>query len=77
MKKTEKEYIHELGMEELLERITQEQLMFQKTRFRHAVSPIENPLSIRDLRRNIARLKTELKKRQLAAAQKPTDDGTE
>lgn len=29
----------------------------------HAVSPIENPLSIRKIRRTIARLKTEISKR--------------
>ena len=29
----------------------------------HAVSPVENPLQIRNLRRTIARLKTELLKR--------------
>ena len=29
----------------------------------HAVSPLENPLQIRNLRRTIARLKTELLKR--------------
>ncbi len=29
----------------------------------HAVSPIENPLEIRNLRRTIARLKTEIAKR--------------
>jgi len=29
----------------------------------HAVSPVENPLQIRNLRRTIARLKTEIFKR--------------
>ncbi|MHC5202837.1 50S ribosomal protein L29 [Myroides sp. LJL119] len=31
----------------------------------HAVSPIENPLQIRNVRRSIARVKTELSKREL------------
>ncbi|MHC5308893.1 50S ribosomal protein L29 [Myroides sp. LJL116] len=31
----------------------------------HAVSPIENPLQIRAMRRSIARVKTELSKREL------------
>ena len=77
MKKTDKEYIHELGMDELLERITQEQVMYQRTKFRHAVSPIENPLTLREMRRNIARLKTELRRRQLVEAKTKADDGTE
>ena len=34
-----------------------------ETKTTHAVSPIENPLSIRKIRRTIARLKTEISKR--------------
>jgi large subunit ribosomal protein L29 len=34
--------------------------------FAHAITPLENPMSIRALRRDISRLKTELKKRTLA-----------
>ena len=77
MKKADRQYIHELGMQELLERITQEEIMFQRTRFRHSVSSIENPLSIRDMRRNIARLKTELRRRQMADAKNKVADGKE
>jgi len=33
------------------------------TKSTHAVSPLENPLEIRNLRRTIARLKTEISKR--------------
>ncbi|MGH2565963.1 MAG: 50S ribosomal protein L29 [Ginsengibacter sp.] len=35
----------------------------KKIGFAHAISPLENPMSIRGLRKDIARLKTELKKR--------------
>ena len=34
-----------------------------KTKLSHNISPIENPLKIRHMRRDIARLKTELRKR--------------
>lgn len=47
----------------LANRIQDEELQLKKTQFSHAVNPIENPLSIRGMRRNIARLKTEQTKR--------------
>ena len=33
---------------------------FNKLKLAHAISPIENPIQIKDLRRTIARLETEL-----------------
>jgi len=36
----------------------------------HAISPLENPLEIRNTRRTIARLKTELRRRQLEESKK-------
>lgn len=38
-----------------------------KMKLAHSVSPMENPLQIRTLRRSIARLKTELTKREAQA----------
>ena len=40
-----------------------------RMRFNHAISPLDNPLSVRFLRREIARLNTELNNRAKAAAQ--------
>ena len=56
-----------LDNEALNEKISDEQMRLKKTRFSHAVNPIENPLSIKIQRRNIARLKTEQRKRELGA----------
>ncbi len=56
-----------LDNEALNERISDEELRLKKTRFSHAVNPIENPLSIKTQRRAIARLKTEQRKRALGA----------
>lgn len=39
----------------------------EKMKITHAVAPIENPLQIRHTRKTIARLKTELKKRETQA----------
>jgi len=77
VKKGDKQYIHELGQQELLDRISQEESMYQRMKFRHAVSAIENPLNIREMRKNIARLKTELRRRHLADAKTKQEDGKE
>jgi large subunit ribosomal protein L29 len=50
---------------DLKARITEDQLRLKKLEFAHAISPLENPMSIRGLRKDIARLKTELKKKEL------------
>ncbi len=39
-----------------------------KMKLAHSVAPMENPLQIRSLRRSIAKLKTELTKREAQAA---------
>ena len=54
-----------LDNEALNDKIGDEQLRLKKTRFSHAVNPIENPQSIKMQRRAIARLKTEVRKREL------------
>lgn len=46
--------------------IADEEMRMKKLQFSHAVNPIENPLSIRSLRRRIAQMKTEQTKRSLA-----------
>lgn len=47
-------------------KISEDEMRLKKMQFAHAITPLENPMSIRDLRRDISRLKTELKKRALA-----------
>ena len=58
--------IKELSTKELIERLDTERDDYTKLKFNHAVSPLDNPLKLRYSRRNIARLITELKKRQTA-----------
>ena len=57
--------IHELSLRELIERIDNEKNFLTRLKLNHAISPLDNPLKIRASRRNIARLMTELGKRQL------------
>ncbi len=54
-----------LNEADLKAKITEDELRMKKLSFAHAISPLENPQSIRTLRRDIARLKTALKKVQL------------
>ncbi|NIG56991.1 50S ribosomal protein L29 [Chitinophaga sp. Cy-1792] len=54
-----------LSEQDLKEKISAEQLRLKKMTFGHAITPIENPMSIRSVRRDIARMNTELRRRQL------------
>ena len=56
-----------MNVQDLQARIKEDELRIKKLKFAHAVSPLENPMSIRDVRRDLARVKTELKKKQLGS----------
>lgn len=55
-----------LNEADLAARIQDDEVRLKKLKFAHTTSPLENPMSIKLLRRDIARLKTELKKKQNA-----------
>ena len=55
-----------MSVEDLKARIQEDELRLKKMKFAHAISPLENPMSIRLFRKDIARIKTELHKRELA-----------
>ena len=57
--------IRELSIKELEERLESEESMMIRMRMNHAVSPLDNPNKIIETRRNIARLKTEMRARQI------------
>ncbi len=57
--------IHGMNDNDLKARIKEDELRLKKLEFAHAISPLESPSSIRNLRRDLARLKTELKKKEL------------
>jgi large subunit ribosomal protein L29 len=50
---------------DLRAKIQEDELRLKKLSFAHAMTPLENPVSIRSLRKDIARLKTELRKKEL------------
>jgi len=57
--------IKELNNKEILERMDTEQERLVRLKLNHAISPLDNPLQIKDVRRNIARLATELRQREI------------
>ena len=62
--------IRELNQQELLERIEAEQVNLTRLRMNHSVSPLDNPNQIIFTRRLVARLKTELRMREMNETQK-------
>ena len=61
-----KEYINSiqgLGVEDLKVQLEQSKQRLKKLEFAHAISPLENPMSIRALRKDIARVETLLKQK--------------
>jgi large subunit ribosomal protein L29 len=56
--------LSDLNEADLKARIQEDELRLKKLEFAHAISPLENPMSIRGLRKDIARLKTVLKQKQ-------------
>ena len=60
--------LKELSIAELQERLDAEKTQLTKLRINHAVSPLENPNVVRETRRNVARINTEIRRRQLSSA---------
>ena len=60
-----KEEIREMSTADLRERLAQMEIEYLQQRMNHAVSPVDNPAKITADRRMIARVKTELRQREL------------
>jgi large subunit ribosomal protein L29 len=56
--------IQAMSNEELMEKITDLKKQYADLKMAHAVTPLENPLQLRKARRNVARLATEITKRE-------------
>ena len=57
--------IREIATNELAERIQTEVANYNQMVLNHSISPLENPAQIKSLRRTIARMKCELRQREL------------
>lgn len=58
--------IRELTTKEIEERIDVEQTQLLKLKMGHSITPLDNPMKIKEARKNIARLKTILSERKQA-----------
>jgi len=64
-KKSNTQDLNALSVEDIRNNIQDADLRLKKMTFSHAITPIDNPMGIRILRREIARLKTAQRRKQL------------
>ena len=57
--------LKELELKDLVEKLETTELRLQQLKLNHAIAPLENPSQIKAVRRDIARMKTELRLREL------------
>jgi len=57
----------EMSDADLKAELTQINVQYQKLRFDHTIKGLDNPLTLRNTKRDIARLQTELRRREVAA----------
>lgn len=58
--------LQEFSKEELMSELEATQTDYQKMQFDHAVKGLDNPIELREMRRDIARIKTEIRRREVA-----------
>ncbi len=59
--------IKDLSADDFVETLQEQKSALAKLKLSHSVSPLENPMQIKGVRRTIARVTTELRKRELQA----------
>lgn len=57
--------IKEMTTNDLVERVETEMVNYNQLILNHSISPLDNPAKIKQLRRDIARMKTQLREREL------------
>ncbi|MCX6253028.1 MAG: 50S ribosomal protein L29 [Bacteroidia bacterium] len=57
--------IKELSTSDLLERVDTERTMLVRMKLNHAITPLDNPQKVREVKLTIARLLTEMRTREL------------
>ncbi len=61
--------MRELSVNELTEKLSDLKAELFNLRFQHAINQLENPLRMKDVKRDIARVKTLLRENELKSAQ--------
>lgn len=59
--------LQEFSDADLQSELKETEAQYQKLKFDHAIKGLDNPLVLREVRRDIARLRTEIRRRQIAA----------
>lgn len=59
--------LKEFSPEDLANELKETKVQYQKQKFDHALKGLDNPLLIRDIRRDIARLQSEVRRREIEA----------
>jgi len=57
--------VRELSVEELQEKFAALKKNYADLKMAHTISPLENPIQLRSIKRSVARIATELTKREL------------
>ena len=57
--------IKEMNDSDLANELAETEAQFQKQRFDHAIKGLDNPMLIKEMRRDIARFKTEIRRREV------------
>jgi len=58
--------LQEFSDTDLHNELAETQKQYQKLKFDHAIKGLDNPLTLKEVRRDVARLKTEVSRRSLA-----------
>ncbi len=58
--------LQEFSDDELKNELQETELHYQKLKFDHAIKGLDNPIELRGVRRDIARLQTEIRRREVA-----------
>jgi len=59
--------LQEFADADLASELRDTEAQYQKLKFDHAIKGLDNPLVLREVRRDIARIKTEIRRREIAA----------
>jgi large subunit ribosomal protein L29 len=62
---TRNQEIQAMSAEDIKRAIEESTTRLQRMMFSHAITPIDNPMAIRTLRRDLAKLKTEAQRKEL------------
>ena len=63
--KTKGTELKDLTVQELQDKLQEERGALSKLRFNHTVSPIESPMQLRHKRKDVSRVMTELRRREI------------